>query len=102
MLRKNFRSSSPTSHFTRHTFLCSLFIDFVLTPLIAFIPLDALFLIIIWLVFSEVDEPVFKKPCTQPEIEQLLEFGRELYSLSQRINADKVVTESNQKMLEVS
>ncbi|XP_045460124.1 ran-binding protein 9 isoform X2 [Harmonia axyridis] len=48
----------------------------------------------------DVDEPCSKKACTQPEVERILEFGRELYSLSQRLKADKVENETNQKMLE--
>jgi hypothetical protein len=47
-----------------------------------------------------VDVPVCRKTCTKPAVERILEFGRELYSMSQRLTVDKNSSETNQKMLE--
>jgi hypothetical protein len=52
--------------------------------------------------FADVDVPVCRKTCTKPAVERILEFGRELYSMSQRLTVDKNSSETNQKMLEVS
>ncbi|CAH0549996.1 unnamed protein product [Brassicogethes aeneus] len=42
-----------------------------------------------------------RKSCLKPAVERILEFGRELYSMSQRLQVDQQVsTEKNQKMLE--
>lgn len=43
-----------------------------------------------------------RKSCSKPAVERILEFGRELYSMSQRLTVDKGSSETNQKMLEVS
>ncbi|CAH1954721.1 unnamed protein product [Acanthoscelides obtectus] len=47
----------------------------------------------------DVDIPC-RKPCSKPAVERILEFGRELYSMSQRLNVDKQSSETNEKMLE--
>ncbi|KAJ8926994.1 hypothetical protein NQ314_020555 [Rhamnusium bicolor] len=47
----------------------------------------------------EVDVPC-RKPCSKPVVERILEFGKELYSMSQRLNVDKSSSDLNQKMLE--
>ncbi|XP_019873776.2 ran-binding protein 9 isoform X2 [Aethina tumida] len=44
--------------------------------------------------------PVSRKNYAKPAVERILEFGRELYSMSQRLNVDKISSEHNQKMLE--
>ncbi|XP_063905361.1 ran-binding protein 9 isoform X3 [Zophobas morio] len=48
----------------------------------------------------DVDVPVCRKSCSKPAVERILEFGRELYSMSQRLTVDKGSSETNQKMLE--
>lgn len=52
--------------------------------------------------FPDVDIPVCRKSCSKPAVERILEFGRELYSMSQRLKADKTTKQHNQQMLEVS
>ncbi|KAJ8912849.1 hypothetical protein NQ315_007981, partial [Exocentrus adspersus] len=47
----------------------------------------------------DVDVPC-RKISSKPAVERILEFGRELYSMSQRLNIDKNSNELNQKMLE--
>ncbi|VEN44987.1 unnamed protein product [Callosobruchus maculatus] len=47
----------------------------------------------------DVDVPC-RKPCSKPAVERILEFGRELYSMSQRLNVDKHSSATNEKMLE--
>lgn len=49
----------------------------------------------------DIDVPC-RKPCSKPAVERILEFGRELYSMSQKLNIDKRSSEKNGKMLEVS
>lgn len=49
----------------------------------------------------DIDVPC-RKPCSKPAVERILEFGRELYSMSQRLNIDKRTSDKNGKMLEVS
>lgn len=51
---------------------------------------------------TDVDVPVCRKPCSKPAVERILEFGRELYSMSQRLKLEHSAAESNEKMLEVS
>lgn len=53
-------------------------------------------------VVLDVDVPVCRKPCSKPAVERILEFGRELYSMSQRLKLEHSSAESNEKMLEVS
>ncbi|XP_066145816.1 ran-binding protein 9 isoform X1 [Euwallacea fornicatus] len=48
----------------------------------------------------EVDTPVCRKSCSKPAVERILEFGRELYSMSQRLKADRTTKQHNQQMLE--
>lgn len=52
--------------------------------------------------FVEVDVPVSRKICSKPAVERILEFGRELYSMNQRLKVEHSSSESNEKMLEVS
>lgn len=49
----------------------------------------------------EVDVPVTRK-CNKPAVERILEFGKELYSMSQKLDIEQGASERNQKMLEVS
>lgn len=51
--------------------------------------------------FADVDVPVCRKSCSKPAVERILEFGRELYSMSQRLKTDKNTRQHNQQMLEV-
>ncbi|KAJ8937976.1 hypothetical protein NQ318_010946 [Aromia moschata] len=44
----------------------------------------------------DVDVPC-RKSCSKPAVERILDFGRELYSMSQRLNVDKSSSELNQK-----
>ena len=46
--------------------------------------------------------PVCRKSCSKPAVERILEFGKELYSMSQRLKTDKNTKQHNQQMLEVS
>ncbi|KAL3289050.1 hypothetical protein HHI36_003493 [Cryptolaemus montrouzieri] len=48
----------------------------------------------------DVDIPCNRKAGSKPAVERILEFGRELYSLSQRLTVDKISNDTNQKMLE--
>ncbi|XP_048523507.1 ran-binding protein 9 [Dendroctonus ponderosae] len=48
----------------------------------------------------DVDVPVCRKSCSKPAVERILEFGRELYSMSQRLKTDKLTRQHNQHMLE--
>lgn len=48
---------------------------------------------------ADVDTPLSKK-CCKPDVERILEFGRELYSMSQHLTVDQATSEKNQKMLE--
>lgn len=52
-------------------------------------------------IFLDVDVPLSRKTCIKPAVERILEFGRELYSMSQKLDVDKDSSELNQKMLEV-
>lgn len=45
--------------------------------------------------------PACRKACLKPAVERILEFGRELYSMSQKLDVDKDSSDINQKMLEV-
>lgn len=57
----------------------------------------------VYMYVTDVDVvPVSRKNYAKPAVERILEFGRELYSMSQRLNVDKISSEHNQKMLEVS
>lgn len=49
---------------------------------------------------SDIDVPISRK-CTKPAVERILEFGRELYSMSQRLDNQSERITNNQKMLEV-
>lgn len=42
-----------------------------------------------------------RKSC-KPAVERILEFGRELYSMNQRLKSEHLSSEHNEKMLEVS
>lgn len=44
--------------------------------------------------------PCTRRSCSKPAVERILEFGRELYSMSQKLTVDKTSNEVNQKMLE--
>ncbi|XP_060520448.1 ran-binding protein 9 isoform X2 [Cylas formicarius] len=48
----------------------------------------------------DVDMACHKSSCVKPAVERILEFGRELYSMSQRLPADKSTKETNRQMLE--
>ncbi|CAG9762159.1 unnamed protein product [Ceutorhynchus assimilis] len=48
----------------------------------------------------DVDTPLCRKSCSKPAVERILEFGRDLYSMSQRLKADKTSKQHNQEMLE--
>ncbi|KAL1513267.1 hypothetical protein ABEB36_002696 [Hypothenemus hampei] len=48
----------------------------------------------------DIDAPVCRKSCSKPAVERILEFGRELYSMSQRLKTDKSTKQHNQQMLE--
>ncbi|KAF7272654.1 hypothetical protein GWI33_014593 [Rhynchophorus ferrugineus] len=48
----------------------------------------------------DVDVPVCRKSCSKPAVERILEFGRELYSMSQRLITDRNTRQNNQQMLE--
>lgn len=49
----------------------------------------------------DLEQPTSKRS-TKSGVERMLEFGRELFQLSQRLEKDQGVNEANQKMLEVS
>lgn len=49
----------------------------------------------------EIDLELPSKRSTKSGVERMLEFGRELFQLSQRLEKDQGVNEANQKMLEV-
>lgn len=53
-------------------------------------------------IIADVDVPICRKPCSKPAVERILEFGRELYSMSQRLKLEHCSAASNEKMLEVS
>ncbi|XP_030759134.1 ran-binding protein 9 isoform X2 [Sitophilus oryzae] len=48
----------------------------------------------------DVDVPVCRKSCSKPAVERILQFGRELYSMSQKLSTDKNTKQHNQQMLE--
>ncbi|XP_050294518.1 ran-binding protein 9 [Anthonomus grandis grandis] len=48
----------------------------------------------------DIDIPVCRKSCSKPAVERILEFGRELYSMSQKLKTDKSTKQHNQHMLE--
>lgn len=49
----------------------------------------------------DIDETANKKASSKSGVERMLEFGRELFQLSQRLEQDSGINETNQKMLEV-
>lgn len=49
----------------------------------------------------DIDGPLSSK-CCKPDVERILEFGKELYSMSRHLNVDQITNVKNQKMLEVS
>ncbi|CAG9762158.1 unnamed protein product [Ceutorhynchus assimilis] len=48
---------------------------------------------------NDVDTPLCRKSCSKPAVERILEFGRDLYSMSQRLKADKTSKQHNQEMM---
>lgn len=50
----------------------------------------------------DVDVPVCRKSCGKPAVERILEFGRELHSMNQRLKLEQNFSENNEKMLTVS
>lgn len=50
----------------------------------------------------DVDVPVSRKSCGKPAVERILEFGRELHAMHQRLKLDHDFSENNEKMLTVS
>lgn len=51
---------------------------------------------------SDVDVPLSnRKSCSKPAVEKILEFGRELYNMSQRLKLEQGKNEGNKKMLQV-
>lgn len=50
----------------------------------------------------DVDVPVCRKSSGKPAVQRILEFGKELQRMSDRLPVDKASSETNQKMLEVS
>lgn len=50
----------------------------------------------------DVDVPVCRKSCGKPAVERILEFGRELHSMNQRLKLEQNCSENNEKMLTVS
>lgn len=59
----------------------------------------------IWLyicVYIDIDVPVIRKTCGKPAVERILEFGRELYNMSQRLKVEQGKNEVNKKMLQVN
>ncbi|KAJ6635769.1 Ran-binding protein 9 [Pseudolycoriella hygida] len=48
----------------------------------------------------DIDETACKKGSSKSGVERMLEFGRELFQLSQRLEQDSGINETNQKMLE--
>lgn len=51
--------------------------------------------------FEDVD-PSPNRKSSKSGVERMLEFGRELFQLSQRLEKENGTNETNQKMLEVS
>lgn len=51
--------------------------------------------------FIDVD-PLPNRKTSKSGVERMLEFGRELFQLSQRLEKENGTNETNQKMLEVS
>ncbi|CAH1164433.1 unnamed protein product [Phaedon cochleariae] len=47
----------------------------------------------------EIDVPC-RKTCQKQSVERILDFGKELYSMSQRLRRDKISSNINEKMLE--
>lgn len=51
---------------------------------------------------ADVDAPLSnRKSCSKPAVEKILEFGRELYNMSQRLKLEQGKNEENKKMLQV-
>lgn len=50
---------------------------------------------------TDIDETASKRASSKSGVERMLEFGKELFLLSQRLEQDSGINESNQKMLEV-
>ncbi|GLV40677.1 Ran-binding protein M [Carabus blaptoides fortunei] len=48
----------------------------------------------------DIDVPVIRKTCGKPAVERILEFGRELYNMSQRLKVEQGKNEVNKKMLQ--
>lgn len=48
-----------------------------------------------------MDVPVCRKSCGKPAVERILEFGKELHSMNQRLKLEQNFSENNEKMLTV-
>lgn len=55
-----------------------------------------------FVLFQDVDVPVCRKSCGKPAVERILEFGRELHSMNQRLKLEQNFSENNEKMLTVN